>query len=544
MSKKPVCIICHEGAYATRRLVSNPSMLQELLNCCIERVELGQTDMRTLADHLESLNETEQASVQYHSECRKPIVNKSKINRLRMKRTVLDSPGCSQRRPGRPSSEVDARPKRSKTVQKTEACMFAPCKFCSGDGHEALHRVFSDNMGHTFLKMKLETQDDLVRTSLSDLFQVGDVAVLEKHYHRNCLQYAKRTCIPGNIGDMTIIRSLCDEEFLLVVQNTLITDEISLTMAELNEEYLSILERYQVQVNSTGNYRKHLKNLITERLPRVRVIKPFRQNKPEKVVLQATLSKAVEYQSSLLDSGELIGNLKNIADILREEMLQHRGWSFKGSFEDFENPSLLQFFIGRLLFGKHVLKMSKIRNQELQKTSDIACQFLIQNTRSDRQVKYPAKKSTFEQTAQTPLSMGLPLAIHSRVRDKNLVRNLSDVYIGCDYQKILDFEKRLEQAVLQRVNSTGGFCLPDFVKQNVNIWFAIDNIDLLEDTPTGQNTFHGTLVVMNQRADDGVPVNDPLVLPEKLQSLTPLSLDISYLKEPVIKKKLLRFDEY
>ena len=76
--------------------------------------------------------------------------------------------------------------------------------------------------------------------------------------------------------------------------------------------------------------------------------------------------------------------------------------------------------------------------------------------------------------------VGLLLAIHSRVRDKNLVNNLSEVYIGSDYRRILDLEKRVEQAFLQRKTETGVFCLPDFVKKGKNIWFAIDNIDLLE----------------------------------------------------------------
>ena len=81
------------------------------------------------------------------------------------------------------------------------------------------------------------------------------------------------------------------------------------------------------------------------------------------------------------------------------------------------------------------------------------------------------------------------------------------MYIGSDYKFVLDIEKRVEQSVLQRIVETGGFCLPNFVKQDVNIWFAIDNIDLLEDTLTGQNTFHGTVIVLNQRAEDGEAVN-------------------------------------
>ena len=47
----------------------------------------------------------------------------------------------------------------------------------------------------------------------------------------------------------------------------------------------------------------------------------------------------------------------------------------------------------------------------------------------------------------------------------------------------------------------------------MNIWFAVDNIDLLEDTPNRQNIFHGTVIVINQRNVNGEPVNKPLVIP-------------------------------
>ena len=224
-------------------------------------------------------------------------------------------------------------------------------------------------------------------------------------------------------------------------------------------------------------------------------------------------------------------------------MIQHRNWSFNGSFEEFQNPPLLQFFLSHLFFGRHVLKASGIRNEEVDKTVDVACQFLIQNSRSNRQVKHQPKKSFsgFLQTVQTPLLIGLPLVIHSRVRDKSLINNLSEVYIGSDYKKILKLEKHVEQSVLQRMKETGGFCLPDFVKKGVNIWFAVDNIDLLEDTPTGQNTFHGTVIVLNQQAEYGEPVNPPLVLPDKLLSPAP-AFHINYLQEQIIKTKPYRYE--
>ena len=94
------------------------------------------------------------------------------------------------------------------------------------------------------------------------------------------------------------------------------------------------------------------------------------------------------------------------------------------------------------------------------------------------------------------------------------------------------------------MKETGGFCLPDFVKKGKNIWFAIDNIDLLEDTPTGQNTFHGTVIVINQRAEDGEPVNQPLVIPEKLLSQAPLEFEVKYMEEQIIRTKPVRFAVY
>ena len=142
-----------------------------------------------------------------------------------------------------------------------------------------------------------------------------------------------------------------------------------------------------------------------------------------------------------------------MADILREEMMQHRNCSFNGSVEYLENLPLLQFFLTHLLFGRHVMNISGMLNEELDKTVDVACKFIIQNTRSDRQVNHqPKKNDLFQHTVQTPLSIGLPHAIHSRVRDKNLANNFSEVYIVSDYRRILDLEKRVEPAVLQRMN--------------------------------------------------------------------------------------------
>jgi len=139
-----IWVICNEGATATKRLINNPDMVEELVSCSRERLNLGQSDIKQLADHLTSLNESERKLVHYNGECRKPIVNKSKIERLKSKRDRSDSTVCKG--PGRPSTFLDSsRPKRNKTTPKVKECFstFSTCSFCPNDNSEPLHRVFS-----------------------------------------------------------------------------------------------------------------------------------------------------------------------------------------------------------------------------------------------------------------------------------------------------------------------------------------------------------------------------------------------------------------
>ena len=70
--------------------------------------------------------------------------------------------------------------------------------------------------------------------------------------------------------------------------------------------------------------------------------------------------------------------------MLRNELMEHQNWTFNGDFEDFKNPPLLQFFLTHLLFGSHVHKNSEMRNDEVYKVVDVSCQFLVQNSRTDR----------------------------------------------------------------------------------------------------------------------------------------------------------------
>ena len=166
----------------SKRLTNNPDMIDKLVDCCYERVSLGQSDFKQLYDRLASLSESERKYVCYHSECREPIVNMSMIARLRSQRVRSDSPVYLARSPGRPINTSDsARPKRTKSTTKAKVCVFSSCSFCPNDTAWSLHRAFSDGIGKSLIEIKLNTQDDHVRTCVSDLEGDGDASALEKY---------------------------------------------------------------------------------------------------------------------------------------------------------------------------------------------------------------------------------------------------------------------------------------------------------------------------------------------------------------------------
>ena len=96
---------------------------------------------------------------------------------------------------------------------------------------------------------------------------------------------------------------------------------------------------------------------------------------------------------------------------------------------------------------------------------------------------------------------------------------------------------------MDRIQNTGYFCLPDFVRKDVHLWFAIDNIDFLENIVYGQNTLLSTLVILFQRNEDGEIPNPLLKIPLKVPKDT-IKFHMQYKDEPSIKLTTIRFTEF
>ena len=75
-----------------------------------------------------------------------------------------------------------------------------------------------------------------MRTCVSELEGAGDASALEKYYHRTCLRTARRTFTPLFHSNVQVIRTVCDDQLLLSIQNTL-SDGDTLNMGEVNDAY-------------------------------------------------------------------------------------------------------------------------------------------------------------------------------------------------------------------------------------------------------------------------------------------------------------------
>ena len=508
------CIVCEEGAKKGMPLNYNIDCVIDIVKSCEERVSLGDSRVLPLYNRLLDFQECNYENIAYHRKCRQTIVHKWYAKDMKERNTLPPKiPNVSGKRSGRPQKSNDSeKPKRIKTTPKEEVCLFSSCKFCPKNS-DSLHQIVTTARGQSLLDLKENTNDNFVRTSLSELIEPGDAAALEKYYHRDCIRNAQRTC---EIKKMSIDlkRILCDDELLLNLSEHLTNYSDTVSIIDVNDAYIEILAKYNVEINTSKDYRKYLKHLVSEKLPDIAIIRSHRAEKPAQFAFKSTVSESMKMRMESLDDTEKMNCLKKASKVLRDEILNNRDWTFEGKFDDYKLPSFTQFFMTRLLLGNQPITGP---SQEYHNAVNICCQVLAHNLKTNKQVKHKPKTENHQRNrTETPLSIALPLSIHSRIRDKIIIQNLCSVNLGSHYRNVIALEKRIEQGMLRRMQTTGGFCLPDFIKKNVRVRFAIDNIDLLEDTPTGQNSFHGTVMVIFQEDVPGDCINGTLTIPTKL----------------------------
>ena len=107
-------------------------------------------------------------------------------------------------------------------------------------------------------------------------------------------------------------------------------------------------------------------------------------------------------------------------------------------------------------------------------------------------------------TKLTPKHIGLRLALHQATRSEMLVNLFHSANHTVGINTIRRIDNSIANNILQRYIENGCVYIPDNIERGVFAHFSCDNIDVLESTLDGRNTFHSTQMVMWQRKSPGI----------------------------------------
>ena len=151
---------------------------------------------------------------------------------------------------------------------------------------------------------------------------------------------------------------------------------------------------------------------------------------------------------------------------------------------------MLHTLLKWILLGTRNHVENETRRKGVERSISVACQYIIQSTKTSRQVNYKPQENVTPNreiscTVETPLYVGTSISIHQKARCRELIDILSDLSISIDYDKLQNIKSQLADSVLTEINNNEGAYIPKSISKDLTIYFAIDNTDLKIDIPDG-----------------------------------------------------------
>ena len=148
----------------------------------------------------------------------------------------------------------------------------------------------------------------------------------------------------------------------------------------------------------------------------------------------------------------------------------------------------------------------------------------ISATKTDRQISRKGFQTMRSMTI-VPRQVAIGMSIHNLSRSKKTVDFLHSFGLSISYGNILRYETRLAESIVWNMVENDGFFIPlNFIKGR-HVFFAIDNVDFLEDTFDGKGTSNVTALAIYQRTNAS-DAHENLILVEGSNRKTLSSVDI------------------
>ena len=165
---------------------------------------------------------------------------------------------------------------------------------------------------------------------------------------------------------------------------------------------------------------------------------------------------------------------------------------------------MLHTLLKWILLGTSNHAENETRRKGVGRSISVACQYIIQSTKTLRQVNYKPQENVTPNrgiscTVETPLYVWTSISIHQKTTCRELINILSDLSISINYDKLQNIESQLSDSVLTEINNNEGAYIPKSISKDLPIYFAINNTDLKIDIPDGWNQLHRTAIAVYKK---------------------------------------------
>ena len=447
---------------------------------------------REVIDRLEDLlGRNDNVSIVWHGNCYAQYTSKEKILRLQQKEVTSEEPRHATTAPNSPRT----------TRSHVEQVNWNNCIFCQKENpKERLSSVMTFQMSEQIIEAAQFNYKVRVR-----LAGVCDLIAAEAKYHLPCLSAFKRSSEKAKKetkeSDLAMIW-LCEELEYAAHAGYVIK------LNDAWDRYKALAEKAQIEVpRSFISRRSTFKDKLLLSLGNLMdCVQPLERSPSERLSLLIPTKYANIAVSKLAnesaDTDDLLTmptykphediflSLVHVALKIRGDLMEKPGLEGLGVSEqdaiDCVPDSLYMFL--RLLFGGQ-----KLLQGETVEEKEAEARYKVLSCAQDIVYGVSGGKKW------TPKHIGLGSTLHQVTRSKDLVKLFSKAGHILSYDQILQVDTSLGESVLKTLDpDTGGVIPPNLVREKF-VHFSADNIDILDETMDGKNTFHATKIAAWKR---------------------------------------------
>jgi len=419
--------------------------------------------------------------------------------------------------------------RKSKRVSVPDKLKCDTCIFCKkSDG--VLHSCATLELDKTLREQAQALQD----TDLLATIAGGDLVAIEAKYHKQCMDafriryrsYKRSQATFSDSTDQSLTESRVFTEIISFIETNVEQGEYIFPLADLHKMCVTRLADlgYEKQVNKTRLKNKllgHYQDQCQEQSVDKQTVLVFNEG------LQKVLKEELKSRDFEKDALSMV----HVAKVIRQEISKTEFSIFDGSFtpdcQDDSVPNSLKVLISMLLYGSNI-KEQTARNSQACLT---ICQLIRFNSKEKPKV---AEKPRHQKTKEPPLPLYIGLSVHTQTRSKKMLTHLHDLGISVSYERVLEVEDWLTNAVCERYQEEGLVC-PVQVLDGVFTAGALDNLDHNPTSQTAEGSFHGTSISVFQfpTENNQGTSREPIKIPPQAHTTNP-SLPDSYRIVPAI----------